>query len=85
MRFMVIETFRAGKDAVYERLSKKGRMLPEGLKYIDSWIECEGSRCFQLMETEPPELFETWTANSRSVPPHFTVKAACASYSGPSP
>ena len=60
---MVIETFRTGcKARVYERFEIKGRMLPEGLAYIDSWVEKDGDRCFQLMETEQPELFEKWIA-----------------------
>ena len=37
-------------------------MLPHGLKYIDSWVERDGDRCFQLMETEDEELFDAWTA-----------------------
>lgn len=63
MRYMVIETFRPdGKALVYERFRQKGRMLPDGLRYIDSWLEKDGDRCFQLMETDEPELLETWTA-----------------------
>ena len=58
---MVIETFRAGCRApVYERFREKGRMLPDGLRYLDSWVEKHGDRCFQLMETDAPELFEPW-------------------------
>ena len=60
---MVLETFRPGcKEHVYERFRDKGRMLPEGLRYIDSWLEKDGDRCFQLMETDTPELFGQWTA-----------------------
>ena len=60
---MVIETFRPGGRArVYERFCEKGRLLPDGLHYIDSWLEKAGDRCFQLMETEAPELFERWIA-----------------------
>ena len=62
-RYMVLETFLPGcKQAVSERFHKSGRMLPEGLFYVDSWLESEGSRCFQLMETADPSLFEEWTA-----------------------
>jgi Protein of unknown function (DUF3303) len=58
---MVIETFGPGCRAfVYERFREKGRMLPDGLRYIDSWLEKDGNRCFQLMETDAPELFESW-------------------------
>jgi len=58
---MVIETFGPGcKEAVYERFQQKGRMLPDGLSYIDSWLEQDGDRCFQLMETDSPGLFDAW-------------------------
>ena len=62
MKYMVLETFRPGcKERVYERFRTKGRMLPDGLRYIDSWVEKDGDRCFQLMETSSPELFDRWT------------------------
>ena len=61
MRYMVVETFAPGcKEVVYGRFRQKGRMLPSGLSYIDSWLEKDGNRCFQLMETDSPELFEGW-------------------------
>ena len=61
MRYMVIETFAPGKRAlVYERFRTKGRMLPDDLHYIDSWVELSGDRCFQLMETSRRELFQDW-------------------------
>jgi hypothetical protein len=62
MNYIVIETFKpGGKELVYERFREKGRMLPDGLRYIDSWLEKDGNRCFQLMETDARELFEQWT------------------------
>jgi hypothetical protein len=58
---MVIEIFLPGrKDAVYGRFHQKGRMLPDGLIYVDSWLEKDGNRCFQLMETNNPALFNVW-------------------------
>ncbi|MFL6589866.1 MAG: DUF3303 domain-containing protein [Chthoniobacterales bacterium] len=61
---MVIEHFGPGaRDKVYERARRKGRMLPDGLVYIDSWLEKEGNRCFQLMETDDPSLFAQWAEN----------------------
>jgi Protein of unknown function (DUF3303) len=61
MRYMVIETFTKGARAVYERAAARGRMLPPGLSYIDSWIDAETlDRCFQLMQTDDPRLFEEW-------------------------
>jgi len=59
--YMVIETFKPGlKDAVYERFHRCGRMLPQGLLYVDSWLEKDGDRCFQLMQTEDKSLFDQW-------------------------
>jgi len=63
MKYMVVETFKPGrKPLVYERLREAGRMLPDGLTYIGSWLERDGERCFQLMETEDETLFQVWTA-----------------------
>jgi len=63
MKYMVIEQFKRGDSAaVYERFHKNGRMLPEGLSYLDSWVDLNSGRCFQLMETENPQLFDTWIA-----------------------
>jgi hypothetical protein len=63
-RYMVIEHFGPGaKEKVYERFREKGRMLPDGLVYVDSWLEADGDRCFQLMETNDPALFDRWTEN----------------------
>ena len=60
-QYMVIESFLPGcKDKVYERFHQKGRMLPEGLAYVNSWLENGGVRCFQLMETDDPSLFQVW-------------------------
>ncbi len=61
-RYMVIETFIGGTpDKVYERFHRDGRMCPDGLLYLDSWLSSDGARCFQLMETDNPELFQEWT------------------------
>lgn len=63
-RYMVIEHFAPGaNEKVYERFREKGRMLPEGLVYIDSWLEERGDRCFQLMEANDPALFDRWAEN----------------------
>ena len=63
MRYMVIETFTRGPRPVYERAAERGRLLPAGLEYVDSWIdERRLDRCFQLMETEDPSLFDQWVS-----------------------
>ena len=62
MRYMVIETFTQGARPVYERARDRGRMLPEGLEYVESWVTEGLGGCFQLMETDDPALFDAWTA-----------------------
>jgi Domain of unknown function (DUF3303) len=62
MLYMVVEQYRQGPGPVYERASIHGRMLPSGLRYVDSWVvdDEELETCFQLMETEDPELLRVW-------------------------
>lgn len=61
MFFMVIERFKNGDaEPVYRRFREQGRMLPEGLQYIDSWVEEGLGRCFQLMECEDEQLIQQW-------------------------
>src|SRR5262249_62263339 len=64
MLYMVIETFKPGLVAeVYRRFRDRGRMAPEGLVYITSWVDLEFRRCFQVMETDNKALFNEWTEN----------------------
>lgn len=64
MRYMVVETFLKGPQPVYAVVAKHGRMLPPGLEYVESWIdERTLDRCFQLMETDDPSLFDVWADN----------------------
>jgi len=63
MLFMVIEPFRnRDPEPVYRRLRDSGRMMPEGLRYIDSWVEPTFERCFQLMETADARALQQWMA-----------------------
>ena len=64
MLFMVVERFK-NRDAraIYERFHQLGRMMPEGLRYVSSWVETNFDRCFQVMECEDRSLFEQWTAH----------------------
>ena len=61
MLFMVVERFKDGKaKEIYRRFKEKGRMMPEGLKYLDSWVEVNFDRCFQLMECDDLCLLQEW-------------------------
>jgi uncharacterized protein DUF3303 len=57
---MVVEQFKDVR-AIYKRFHEKGRMMPEGLDYISSWINHDLKTCWQLMETEDERLFRQWT------------------------
>jgi len=59
---MVIERFRSGPAPIYRRVAERGRMLPDGLTYVESWVDERLDRCFQLMETDDPSLFDAWIA-----------------------
>ena len=69
MRYMVVERYTHGPQPIYERAAERGRMLPEGLHYVDSWIVDDDrlDRCFQLMETDDPSLFDVWLDNWRDL------------------
>jgi hypothetical protein len=62
--YMVIEHFKGG-DAVpvYRRFRDRGRLAPEGLSYVSSWVDAKLERCYQLMETDNPALLDQWIAN----------------------
>lgn len=64
MLFMVVETIKdQDAAAVYRRLRDRGRMMPEGLTYVNSWIEANFNRVYQLMECDDPRLFQDWIAH----------------------
>ena len=66
--FMVIERYTQGPGPVYARAAERGRMLPPGLRYVDSWVVAGSlDTCFQLMETDDPALFDVWTGNWRDL------------------
>ena len=61
---MVVERFK-NKDAapVYRRFKENGRLMPEGLTYVSSWIDEKLERCYQLMETHDRALLDAWMAH----------------------
>lgn len=66
MLFMVIERFRDNAMVpVYQRLRDQGRSRPAGLEYVDSWVEANFGRCFQLMRCDDPKLFQEWALQWR--------------------
>jgi len=64
MIYMIIEKFRAGKvKEMYQRFEEKGRLMPDGVNYINSWINEDITTCYQVMETEEEEKIKEWISN----------------------
>jgi hypothetical protein len=93
MLFMVIEKFRDNDMVpIYRKVRDGSRGLPDGLKYIDSWVEPNFSRCFQLMECDDARLFQQWVLEWRGfgvnieiipVVPSKETQQVVAPYLGP--
>lgn len=61
---MVIERYKTpGAVEIYRRTKQQGRMLPEGLEYVSSWVDANFTHCFQLMQTGDETLFAEWIAH----------------------
>jgi hypothetical protein len=68
MLFMIVEHFKdRDPQPVYKRFAEQGRMAPDGLKYLGSWIEANLDRCFQLMECDDPKLIQQWILKWRDL------------------
>ena len=64
MLYMIIEKFHGGKvELIYERFEQRGRMMPDGLHYVNSWIDERLTVCYQVMETDAIEKLYEWIAN----------------------
>ncbi len=74
MLFMVIERFRDNDMVpIYQHLREAGRGMPEGLRYVDSWIAADFSRCFQLMECDDAALLQQWVLHWRGTGATFEI------------
>jgi hypothetical protein len=80
MLFMVIERFKDNDMVpIYERLKERGRMFPEGLKYVDSWVAPDFSRCFQVMECDDLRLLQEWIIAWRGSGATFEIQPVVSS------
>ena len=62
MLFMVIERFKAGKaPEIYRRFRERGRLAPDDVKYVESWVDLDFNRCFQVMEAANEGRLREWT------------------------
>jgi uncharacterized protein DUF3303 len=85
MLFMVIERFHAGKaPEIYRRFRERGRMAPDDVTYVASWVDLDFSRCFQVMEAENEARLREWTTHWEDltdfeiVPVRTSAEAAAA-------
>ena len=68
MLFMVVERFRTpGARDVYRRARDQGRMMPDNIKYVASWVDLEFKNCWQLMEAENAEALDPWLERWRDL------------------
>ncbi len=68
MLYMIIEHFKKGDPLpVYRRFRDRGRLAPDGLRYVTSWVTTDFRRCFQVMECDDINDLEAWIANWRDV------------------
>lgn len=66
MLYMIIEKYK-DKEAVYKRFREKGRMMPEGVSYVNSWVSEDGNTCYQINEAQNEELLYEWSSNWNDV------------------
>jgi len=68
MHFVIMERFRGGDPVpVYRRFRDHGRLAPEGLRYIASWVSDDLTQCFQVMECEDRQLLDEWIAKWKDI------------------
>ena len=68
MQFVIIEKFRGGDPApVYRRFRDRGRLAPDGLRYVASWVTEDLTRCYQVMECDDRRLLDEWIANWKDI------------------
>ena len=80
MLFMIVEHFRNGDPKpVYERFRQRGRLAPEGLHYINSWVTPDLTRCYQAMERGDRALLDQWIAAWQDIV-QFEIYPVIASY-----
>ena len=61
MQFVIIERFRNGDPVpVYRRFRDRGRLAPDGLRYVNSWVTTDLTTCYQVMECEDRALLDQW-------------------------
>ena len=62
MLYMIIEDFKGDPAAVYRRFRERGRLAPDGLHYVSSWVMSDLQRCYQVMSCDDRRLLDQWMA-----------------------
>lgn len=62
MLYMIIEDFKGDPAAVYRRFRERGRLAPDGLHYVSSWVTSDLQRCYQVMSCDDRRLLDQWMA-----------------------
>jgi len=60
MLYLVVEHFNGDPVSAYRRFRDQGRMAPDGLRYVQSWVTADFERCFQIMECDDPAILSQW-------------------------
>jgi hypothetical protein len=67
MLYMIVEHFKGDPVPVYRRFRERGRLAPEGVRYVNSWVTTDVQRCYQVMECDDPRLLEEWMSHWRDL------------------
>jgi len=62
MLYLVIERYRSGPEPVYRRFRESGRLAPDGLTYVNSWVTTDLATCYQVMQCDDRSLLDQWIA-----------------------
>ena len=60
MLYMIVEDFKGDRESVYRRFRERGRLAPDGLHYVNSWVTADLQKCYQVMECDDRSLLDTW-------------------------
>jgi hypothetical protein len=67
MLYLILEHFKGDPAAVYRRFRDRGRLAPDGLRYVNSWVTSDLQRCYQVMDCDDRRLLEAWMEQWRDL------------------
>ena len=60
MLYMIVEDYKGDPESVYRRFRERGRLAPDGLHYVNSWVTADLQKCYQVMECDDRSLLDAW-------------------------